>query len=313
MSLTLPRRGERGFTLIELLVVIVLVAVVATIAVPVISNLIKGANDDANATSAKLEENFRTEYQNFTIDGTTVPGWLIARGPGGNEIARIKDYQAPTGGGNTPVDTLAWFRGLIGNADLNALALAGPDGYPDYPVICYYNYGTGPGDTGLTYYSLSTFADYIRYADAWSYGTGESIIISYEASGPWSAGSETCIATTNALEPSAELLLLRDFHPRLADVMTGTSIPIPYNYTVNDTWSASAPYVVLTKEGVEVTYEYLSLADARSYVAGLLNATTEPISNGMKYTTTQKTVYVYQVTGDIMDKDTAVVPNGFSG
>lgn len=60
-------RTEEGFTLIELLVVIVLVGVVASISVPVISNVIQGAQTDADATSAAALANFRDEYANFNI------------------------------------------------------------------------------------------------------------------------------------------------------------------------------------------------------------------------------------------------------
>ena len=93
-------RKEEGFTLIELLIVIALVGVVAGIAVPVISDVLEGAQTDADANSAALEAKFRTEYANFDVvdsdganDGAgTVSAYnLNADGTRGDLIATIAD------------------------------------------------------------------------------------------------------------------------------------------------------------------------------------------------------------------------------
>jgi prepilin-type N-terminal cleavage/methylation domain-containing protein len=80
-------RKEEGLTLVELLVVIALVGVVASIAFPVISNVIAGAQTDATAASAEAVANFTKEYANFNL--AQVGGDIVASTDGGDEIARI--------------------------------------------------------------------------------------------------------------------------------------------------------------------------------------------------------------------------------
>lgn len=89
---------DHGYTLVELLITIALVGVLATIAFPIISNVIAGAQTDATTSSTQAVTNFTTEYSNFNLtqDGNDI----VASTNDGREIARINGTL--TGGGNPP-------------------------------------------------------------------------------------------------------------------------------------------------------------------------------------------------------------------
>lgn len=57
-------RGSDGLTLVELLIVIVLVGLVAAIALPVLINVLSGAQSSANTASAAALANFPKEWAN---------------------------------------------------------------------------------------------------------------------------------------------------------------------------------------------------------------------------------------------------------
>lgn len=56
------KKAEDGLTLVELLVVIALVGVVAGIALPIVSNVLAGAQNDASAASATNQANFTRDW-----------------------------------------------------------------------------------------------------------------------------------------------------------------------------------------------------------------------------------------------------------
>jgi prepilin-type N-terminal cleavage/methylation domain-containing protein len=49
-------KGKKGFTLVELVIVIAVLAIIAAIAIPTVSNVIKNANESADASNAQSIE-----------------------------------------------------------------------------------------------------------------------------------------------------------------------------------------------------------------------------------------------------------------
>lgn len=82
-------KKEDGLTLVELLVVIALVGVVAAIALPIVSNVLGGAQSDANSASATNKTQFSTDWTaagaSFTTDATNTYAVI-----NGKTVAQIK-------------------------------------------------------------------------------------------------------------------------------------------------------------------------------------------------------------------------------
>lgn len=84
-------KKEDGLTLVELLVVIALVGVVAAIALPIVSNVLGGAQADADANSATNIAQFNSDWAAAGYDLSTVNGTIYATDPDtGETIAQIK-------------------------------------------------------------------------------------------------------------------------------------------------------------------------------------------------------------------------------
>jgi prepilin-type N-terminal cleavage/methylation domain-containing protein len=97
-SMLTRHRTDDGLTVAEMLVVVALVAIVATIVFPVFSNVIAGAQADADARSVKAVQNFVKEYEHWNLQ--QVGPDIVASMPDGTEIARITgDCATYCGGG----------------------------------------------------------------------------------------------------------------------------------------------------------------------------------------------------------------------
>jgi prepilin-type N-terminal cleavage/methylation domain-containing protein len=97
MRTILQHRNQQGYTLVELLITIALVGVLVSIAFPVISNVLAGAETKANAASTQAVSNFTHEYANFNL--TQNGNDIIASTDSGREIARITGTLTNNGNG----------------------------------------------------------------------------------------------------------------------------------------------------------------------------------------------------------------------
>lgn len=95
------RTHEEGLTLVELLVVIALVGVVAAIALPIVTNVLAGAQADADTQSADAKTKFVTDWTAAGADLTTTGGKVYAV-LNGKTVAQISEG---TGDGNNNAST----------------------------------------------------------------------------------------------------------------------------------------------------------------------------------------------------------------
>lgn len=88
-------KKEDGLTLVELLVVIALVGVVAAIALPILTNVLSGAQTDADANSGTNVAQFESDWTAAGYTLKTDSGVIYATdGANGPTIAQIKEAPA---------------------------------------------------------------------------------------------------------------------------------------------------------------------------------------------------------------------------
>lgn len=128
-------------TLVELLVVIVLVGVVAGIALPIVSNLLAGAQTKADQVSAETKNRFINDWTAAGADLVTSNGKIYAV-VNGNTVAEISES---TGGGNNNDGgnvTLATFNALLNGSETDFVA-GSSYSFPQSPLVCRVDYGPG--------------------------------------------------------------------------------------------------------------------------------------------------------------------------
>lgn len=134
------RKAEEGLTLVELLVVIALVGVVAAIALPIVSNVLAGAQADADTNSTENINKFNTDWAAAGYNLSTVNGIIYATDKtDGSTIAQIKaGTGSNTGGGNTgPAFDALTIQNIVADTDNDTVSWDAVPGAVSYDITSY--------------------------------------------------------------------------------------------------------------------------------------------------------------------------------